>query len=82
MKKISVGFLACALLLIAYSAVGAQEMSNLPVGRALAGQSLKPYWHVFIAYAIVLVAVLGWVISMGRRLSALEARLGDSAEHQ
>ncbi|MDA0312135.1 MAG: hypothetical protein O2992_08465 [Gemmatimonadetes bacterium] len=82
MKKITVGFLSGVLLLTGYSALGGQEMTNLPVGGALAVQSLKPYWHVFIAYAIVLVAVLGWVISMGRRLSALETRLGDSAEHQ
>ncbi|MBT4436258.1 MAG: CcmD family protein, partial [Gemmatimonadales bacterium] len=40
-------------------------------------QSLKPYWHVFIAYSVVILAVLGWVISMSRRLARLEAQLSD-----
>ena len=54
----------------------AQEMEGLPQAGALAQQSLRPYWHVFIAYAIALVLVLGWVISIARRLGRLERRLG------
>jgi CcmD family protein len=61
----------------AVGALGAQEMANLPQGTQLAAQSLKPYWHVFIAYSIVILAVLGWVISMARRLARLEAQLSD-----
>ncbi|MDH3208095.1 MAG: hypothetical protein OEO79_15955 [Gemmatimonadota bacterium] len=45
-------------------------------GNALATQSLRPYWHVFIAYAIAIALVLGWVISIGRRLRDVEERLG------
>lgn len=40
------------------------------------GQSLRPYWHVFIAYAIAIALVLGWVVSIGRRLRDVEERLG------
>ena len=37
---------------------------------------MRAYWHVFIAYAIVIVAVLGWVVSIGRRLKDIQDRLG------
>jgi hypothetical protein len=60
------------LFVLAASALGAQELP----GTALAGQSLRPYWHVFIAYALAIVLVLGWVISIGRRLRDVEERLG------
>ena len=43
----------------------------------LARQTLgRPYWHVFIAYAVVWLLVAGWVISIARRLSRVEKRLG------
>ena len=61
----------------ALGALGAQEMTNLPQGTRLAAQSLKPYWHVFIAYSVVILAVHGWVISMSLRLARLEAQLSD-----
>jgi len=37
---------------------------------------LRAYWHVFIAYAIVILMVLGWVISIGRRLKDIQDQLG------
>jgi CcmD family protein len=37
---------------------------------------LRAYWHVFIAYAIVILLVLGWVVSIGRRLKDIQERLG------
>jgi len=47
-------------------------------GTALGQQTLgRPYWHVFAAYAIVWLLVLGWVISIVRRLRRVEERLGD-----
>lgn len=64
--------LAVSVLLVAATAAGAQEMP----GTGLGSQSLRPYWHVFIAYAIAIVFVLGWVISIGRRLKDVEERLG------
>jgi CcmD family protein len=43
----------------------------------LGGQTLgRGYWHVFAAYAIVWILVLGWVISIVRRLRRVEERLG------
>ena len=66
-----------ATFLAAFAAlpVGAQDMS-LPAS-GLAQQSLRPYWHVFIAYSIVIVLVLGWVVSISRRLKDVEKRLED-----
>lgn len=46
-------------------------------GGAAAVGGLRAYWHVFIAYAVVIVLVLGWVISIGRRLKDVEQRLGE-----
>lgn len=37
---------------------------------------MRAYWHVFIAYAIVILLVLGWVVSIGRRLKDIQDRLG------
>jgi hypothetical protein len=37
--------------------------------------SLRPYWHVFVAYAIAWGLVMGWAISIARRLAAVERRL-------
>jgi hypothetical protein len=65
-----------ALLLAALASLAAaQETGTLPQS-ALPSQSLRPYWHVFIAYSLVIVLVLGWVISIGRRLRDVEERLG------
>jgi CcmD family protein len=77
MTKVVSGLFLLVLALGAMTALGAQEMANLPQGTPLAEQSLRPYWHVFIAYAVAILAVLGWVISMARRLASLEARLGE-----
>ena len=59
------------VLLVQASPVWAQA------GTALGEQTLgRPYWHVFAAYAIVWLLVLGWVISIVRRLRRVEDRLG------
>lgn len=45
-------------------------------GSRLGLQTLgRAYWHVFAAYAIVWILVLGWVISIVRRLRRVEERL-------
>ncbi len=60
------------VLLLQASPVWAQA------GTALGQQTLgRPYWHVFAAYAIVWLLVLGWVISIVRRLRRVEDRLGN-----
>ena len=38
----------------------------------LARQSLRPYWYVFIAYALAWLLLMGWVLSIGRRIRRLE----------
>ena len=64
---------AAVLVLCATASATAQE-GAMP-GSALAQQSLRPYAHVFLAYAIAWVFVLGWVISVARRMSGLARRL-------
>lgn len=46
----------------------------------LARQSLRPYAHVFIAYALAWLVVLGWVVSIGRRLGRVEEEVGEGSE--
>jgi len=42
----------------------------------LGRQSLgRPYWHVFLAYAIAWVLVFGWVVAIARRLGRVERAL-------
>lgn len=68
-------FLVVGLLMAASSApLWAQDVSGLPAS-GMAQQSLRPYWHVFIAYAVTIVLVLAWVLSISRRLKDVEDRL-------
>tara|TARA_B100001123_G_scaffold19809_5_gene22045 strand:+ start:1727 stop:1981 length:255 start_codon:yes stop_codon:yes gene_type:complete len=64
--------LAGALILasprISFAQVAANELARQTLG--------LPYWHVFIAYAVVWLLIAGWVISIARRLSEIEKRLG------
>jgi hypothetical protein len=70
-----VRFLVLGLLTAVCSAPAwAQETTGLPAS-GMAQQSLRPYWHVFIAYAVTIVLVLGWVMSISRRLKDVEDRL-------
>ena len=47
--------------------------AGTPLGQQTLGRA---YWHVFAAYAVVWLLVLGWVISIVRRLRRVEERLG------
>jgi CcmD family protein len=69
LAKLLPGSLCCLLLAVGATAVAAQS------GAGVGG--LRAYWHVFIAYAIVILLVLGWVISIGRRLKNIQQRLGE-----
>ncbi len=51
----------------------AMAQAGTPLGQQTLGRA---YWHVFAAYAIVWLLVLGWVISIVRRLRRVEERLG------
>ena len=64
-------------MILSAAALAAQEIQGLPEPTALAQQNLRPYVHVFIAYAIVIVMIGGWAISIGRRLRQVEERLGE-----
>ncbi|MDH5758152.1 MAG: CcmD family protein [Gemmatimonadota bacterium] len=68
--------LAVFAALVLGAVVGAQE-SPFPVAQGMASQSLRPYAHVFIAYALAWIVVFGWVVSIGRRLARLDERLRD-----
>ncbi len=70
------GLLPLSLLLAGRASASAQEMGLDPPSE-LASQSLRPYWHVFIAYAIAIVLVMVWAGSIAKRLSDVESRLGE-----
>lgn len=70
------GFLPVALLAVSSMAAAAQEMGLDPPS-AIAQQSLRPYMHVFIAYAIAIVLVMVWAGSIAMRLSDVERRLAE-----
>lgn len=40
----------------------------------------RPYWHVFIAYAIAWILIFGWIVSIARRLGKVEKSLQDQAD--
>lgn len=52
-------------------------VAALAQGPGPATGSLRPYWHVFVAYAAAWLLVLGWVAHIGRRLSRVESHLGE-----
>ena len=52
---------------LSYAQAAANELARQTLGR--------PYWYVFIAYAVAWLLVAGWVISIARRLSDVEKRL-------
>ncbi len=63
--------LVLGVLLLQASTLWAQ--AGTPLGQQTLGRA---YWHVFVAYALVWLLVLGWVISIVRRLRRVEERLG------
>jgi len=74
-NQILCGLVTGITLLFCATTLFAQQTSELP-GAQLAAQGLgRPYWHVFIAYAVAIGIVLFWVISIGRRLSEIEKKI-------
>jgi len=73
MKRIVSLFTVMALLVVATPVVA----QSLPEPGSLGAQNLRGYTHMFIAYAIAWALVLGWVISIARRLKRLEGALED-----
>ena len=70
--------LAAALVLTALTAICVEPAftQEAVLSPDFAGQSLRPYRFVFYAYAIAWLLVFGWVVSVARRMSSLERRLG------
>ena len=70
------GLLPAVLLTLTAIGAAGQEMGLDPPSE-LAAQSLRPYWHVFIAYAIAILLVMAWAGSIAKRLSDVERRLSE-----
>ena len=69
---------AAAVLAIAAFLVLLPEMGfaqGVADAAAIANQNLRGYTHMFIAYAIAWALVIGWVISIARRLGRVEKAL-------
>lgn len=64
-----------ALAFLAFGALPAWAQDVAMPAAGMARQSLRPYWHVFIAYTIAIALVLVWVISISKRLRDVEDRL-------
>lgn len=61
------------MLGVSFASLAAQTTGS---GGAAGVGGLRAYWLVFIAYSMVILLVLGWVISIGRRLKDVQERLG------
>lgn len=70
--------LLCLFALLALLDPGALAAQQGP-GSGLASQSMRPYAHVFWAYALGWALILGWVVSLSRRWSRVEDDLERSA---
>ena len=74
MKKITGLFLAIVLCLTLLPEL-ARAQGGLPDASALASQNLRGYTHMFIAYFIAWGMILGWIVSIARRLGRIEKAL-------
>jgi CcmD family protein len=73
--SLSKRLLRWALPVVALVLVQAPLAAQAVPGGGVAGQDMRPYRFVFIAYALIWILVFGWVVSVGRRLAKLERRL-------
>ncbi len=67
MLRLRFGIALLAALLIPAAPALAQAGAE-----ALAQQSLRPYRLVFVAYALAWLLIMGWIVSIGRRIRKLE----------
>ena len=68
-----------AAVLVAVAALLPQAAAAQTQATGLAGQTLgRGYWHVFLAYALAWALVLGWVVTIARRLARVEHRLDET----
>jgi CcmD family protein len=54
-----------------------EAQAELPDPNALASQNLTGYTHMFLAYAIAWTLILGWIVSVGRRIGRVQQELED-----
>jgi CcmD family protein len=71
----TVAYLSILILVAAALPELLHAQGAMPQGGALAGQNLRGYTHMFIAYFIAWALVFGWVISIARRLKRIESAL-------
>ena len=76
MKKNSLSVVV-VILLVALMPEGGLAQEGLPDPAAIAGQNLRGYTHMFIAYFIAWCLILGWAVSIARRLGKVEKALVD-----
>jgi len=74
MIKRTLGMLAVLVILLGLPALVAAQ-SGLPEPGALGAQNLRGYTHMFIAYFIAWAVILGWIISIARRLAQVQKAL-------
>jgi CcmD family protein len=59
----------------AVDAAPLQDAPGSPFQQQGPPRTLRAFWHVFIAYAITIVLLFGYAVSIGMRLAAVERRL-------
>jgi CcmD family protein len=74
MKIRTLLILASVAVLVSIPAL-AHAQGGLADPEAIASQNLRGYTHMFVAYAIAWALVLGWVLSLARRLRRVEQAL-------
>lgn len=80
MIRLALALVVAGGLLVVFGPTSAVAQTDPAGAGELARQSLRPYAHVFIAYALAWVLVLGWVVSIGRRLGRVVEEMGEGSE--
>ncbi len=71
----TVVFLSLAVLLMVLLPETGLLGQGMADSQAIASQNLRGYTHMFLAYAIAWLIVVGWVVSIARRLGQVEKAL-------
>jgi hypothetical protein len=66
--------LAVSALLLGLPALLSAQV-ELPEPGALGAQNLRGYTHMFIAYFLAWAVILGWIVSIARRLGRVQKAL-------
>ena len=74
MTRRTLWLLAILAILLGFPVMVAAQ-SGLPEAGSLGAQSLRGYYHVFIAYFIAWAIIFGWIVSIARRLGRVQKAL-------